>query len=156
MAQQLTNEHYEIAYNIVKERELDKFDIKDLAAELNESEEYDRNGNSAEFLLSRMYILVWGEAPKYETQNRAERMFTICNKMIEFAESVGLEAETAIELAKIELAERPIRIKRDDAKAVVSSYYFSLPKDDRPKGIDREAAIKLVMEGTPVEEALAA
>jgi hypothetical protein len=72
-----------------------------------------------------------------------------------FGESKGLEVETAIELAKLELAERPVRIKRDVAKEIISSYYFSLPKADRPT-LDRETVIKMVMEGTPVEEALAA
>jgi hypothetical protein len=156
MAQQLSDTHYDIAYNAVIKKELDKDEIKDLCVELNEGDEYDRNENSAEFLLSRMHILVHGIAPHGETQNRAETMFNICDKMIDYANRKGLDTMFNIELAKVDLADRPIRVKYEVAKSIVSEYYFSLSPEDRPVAVNRDDVIAQVMEGTPVEEALAA
>ena len=156
MATQLTDNHYDIAYKLVINKELDKDEIKDLSVELNEGDDYDRNHNSAEFLLSRMHILVHGIAPHGETQNRAETMFTICEKMIDYANRKGLDTMFNIELAKVDLADRPIRVKYEIAKKMVSDYYFSIPKDNRPVVVDRDNVIEQVMSGTAVEEALAA
>lgn len=155
MAQQLSDTHYDIAFNAVIKKELDKDEIKDICLELNEGEEYDRNEHSAEFLLSRMHILVHGLAPHGETQNRAETMFNICDKMIDYANRKGLDTLFNIGLAKVDLADRPIRVKYEVAKKMVADHYFSIPKINRPK-VDRDAVIEQVMEGTPVEEALAA
>lgn len=152
MAKQLTDTHYDIAYNLIVEKELDRDEIKDLAKELNESDIYDRNDNSAEFLLSRMHILVHAIAPHGETETRAETMFTICSKMINYANRRGLDTVFNIEFARIELKDRPIRIKYEDVKKLVCDYYFSMPKSSRPN-VDRDEVIAKVMEGTAIEEA---
>ena len=148
----LTDTHFQIVYDLIIEKELDRDEIKDLSNELNEGDEYDRTNNSAEFLLARMHILVHGLAPHGETERRAETMFTIPDTMIDFANRKGLDTVFNIEYAREELKDRPIRIKYETAKKLVSDYYFSLPRDNRPV-IERATVIEQVMVGTTVEEA---
>lgn len=111
MATKLTDKHFNIAYNLVVKNELDKDVIKDLSKVMYESEEYDRTNNSAEFLLSRMHILVHGLAPHGETERRAETMFTIPETMIDYANKKGLDTVFNISYAREELKNRPVRIK---------------------------------------------
>ena len=155
MANTLNDKHYNIAYKLMIKKELDKDEIVDLAKELNESDEYDRTDNSAMFLLSRMHILVHGLAPHGETEARAETMFTICEKMIDYANRKGLDTMFNIELAHDELKSRPVRINRETAKKILFAHY-SENKNTLSKTIDRESVIERLMNGVAVEEAFAA
>jgi len=155
MAQQLNDNHYQTAYKLTIKKELDRDEIKDLSKELNESDEYDRNGNSAEFLLSRMHILVHGLAPHGETEARAETMFTICGKMIDFANRMGLDTIFNIELARFELKNRPVQINRETAKRIMVNFYHDNKDSLSIEYIRtrRETIIAQLMMGVTVEEA---
>lgn len=152
----LNDTHFEMAFNAIKNKELDKAGIKDLAKEFGESDKFDRTADSAEFVLSRMHILIHGLAPHGETQNRAETMFTIPKTMIDFANRKGLDTFENIERAKIDLKGRPIKRKQPEATKMMADYYKA-NKDKLPKDIakQRENLIKDIMSGLSPEEAFA-
>jgi len=152
----LTDEQFQMAYKLVSREELDKRDIKQLATELADSEGYGRTADSAEFVLSRMHILVHGIAPYGETANRAESMFTIPKTMMQFAERQGYDVYDNIAQAKRELMGRPIRVKEEVAKKMMAEYYRA-NKDRLPKEIvqHREELIRDIMAGVKPEEAFA-
>lgn len=152
----LTDDQFQLAYNLVKREEMDKSQIRNAAAELSETEGFGRTVASAEFVLSRMHILVHGLAPHGETQNRAETMFTIPETMVKFAQRQGYDVFENIERAKRDLKDRPVRVKEQDAKQMMVQYYQA-NKDRLPKNISqhRENIILDIMAGGKPEEVFA-
>jgi hypothetical protein len=151
----ITNDQIDLAFTKL-EKELSKEEVFDAAVELEKSETFGRSRGSAEFLLARMHILVHGIAPEGETERRAETMFTISENLIQWANDRGLDTDFNIEYAREELKNRPVRIKYDDAKALLSEHYFA-NKTDLPKTISnyRKEILELIMNGTPASEAFA-
>lgn len=154
MRKRLGDAQFQMAYNAVSREELTREDIKELARQFEESEVYGRTAGSAEFVLNRMHILVHGTAPIGETESRAETMFNIPETMIKFAERQGIDAFGNIELAKIDLAERPKKVKQDVATQMMADYY-RMNKQFLPKNISqfRTDIIRDIMTGTSPEVA---
>lgn len=150
----LSDAQLQQAYDAVIQRELDKAEIADLAKQFGESDAYGRTAGSAAFLLSRMHILVHGLAPHGETEHRAETMFQIPQKMIDFANRKGLDTMYNIEAAREELRSRPVRVKMPQALEIMSNYYKA-NKAYLPKNIaqHRDEIIDRLMGGMPPEEA---
>lgn len=150
----ITDAQMQMAYNAIVPQELDTAEIADLAKQFGESDAFGRTAGSASFLLPRMHILVHGVAPHGETERRAETMFTIPQKMIDFANRMGLDTVYNIEAAREELRNRPVRVKRDDAVFMMSDYYKA-NKANLPKDIikHREEIIDRLMAGATPEEA---
>lgn len=152
----LTDAQLEMAFKAIKNEELDKAEIDDLAKQFEESETFGRTRGSAQFLLNRMHILVHGLAPYGETERRAETMFAIPQSMIEFADRKGIDTVYNIKNAREELKNRPVRIKRPEATNMMFDYYKanknSLRKD---VGEHREQIINDIMGGKSPEEAFA-
>ena len=141
-----------IAYDKLLRDQLSKEEIADYAEVISESGVYDRSTNSAVFVLSRMHTLLHGQAPDGETQNRADTMFNIPQSMYDFVIAQGdLDQEDLymhVREAKIELANRPTRIKKEHAIALMAEYYKnhkkSLPTNVREY---RSSIIDQIMEG---------
>lgn len=149
-----TDAQFELAYRAVSKAEMTKEEINDAAQMLAERDEFGRSKASAEFVLTRMHILVHGLAPIGETEKRAETMFTIPRTMIQFAQRKGLDVYDNIEYAREELKTRPVRVKRPEAVRLMADYY-NANKHSLPRGIatHREEIINLIMNGTPPAEA---
>lgn len=150
----LSDAQLQQAYDAVIQRELDKSEIADLAKQFGESDAYGRTSDSAAFLLSRMHILVHGLAPHGETEHRAEVMFQIPKRMIDFANRHGLDTLYNIEAAREELRSRPVRVKQPVALEMMAAYYKA-NKDRLPKDIakHREEIVARLMNGATPEEA---
>lgn len=150
----LSDAQLQLAYDAVIHHELDKAEIADLAKQFGEGDAYGRTSDSAAFLLSRMHILVHGVAPLGETEHRAETMFQIPNKMIEFANRKGLDTLYNIEAAREDLRTRPVRVKRPAALEIMAAYYKA-NKDRMPRDIasHREEIVDRLMNGAKPEEA---
>ena len=150
----LTDKHFELAFNAVKNQELEKEEIADLSRELADTEQYGRSKDSANFILNRMHILVHGVAPGGETERRAETMFGIPKTMIDFANRKGIDTDYNIEHAREELRNRPSRIKRPEAMKIMSDYYMA-NKATLPKSVkgQREEIIGRLMQGMAPEQA---
>ncbi len=152
----LTDAHYLQALNSIKNKELDKSEVLDLSRDFAESDKWDRTGPAAEFVLSRMHILIHGSAPGGETQARAETMFGIPQKMVDFAEKQGYDTFENIKKAKVDLEGRPVRVKEPRARELMAQYYRD-NKERMPKNIamHRDDLIKSIMTGMKPEEAYA-
>lgn len=150
----ITDAQMQMAYNAVVQKELDTAEIADLAKQFGETDAFGRTAGSASFLLPRMHILVHGLAPHGETEHRAETMFQIPNKMIDFANRMGLDTVYNIEAAREELRSRPVRVKRPEAVQIMADYYkankANLPRDIAKR---REEIIDRLMNGATPEEA---
>ena len=149
----LQDEHFQKAFELVKDQELDKKEIAELAHDIGETDEYDRTKASAELLLARMHILVHGVAPYGETQKRAEEFLTISQSMVDFANRMGYDTLYNIDHAREELKNRPVRIPRDEAAQLVWDYYRK-NKDFLPKtvGQHKEELTDKVASGVSVED----
>lgn len=152
----LTDVHYQIALNAIKSKELDKAEIFDLSKELADREEFDRTVGSAMFVLNRMHILIHGIAPHGETEKRAETMFAIPQKMVDFAERGGYDTFENIKRARVELKSRSVRVKEPQARQMMSDYYQA-NKTNLPKNLaqHRDEIIRNIMLGLTPEEAFA-
>lgn len=150
----LSDQQMQLAFNAVRRQELDKAEIADLARQFEENDVYGRTKESAEFLLTRMHILVHGLAPHGETERRAETMFRIPNTMIDYANRKGIDTVYNIEHAREELRNRPVRRKRPEAKKMMFDYYKA-NKADLPKNINqyREEIVDRLMQGISPESA---
>ncbi len=149
-----TDTELELAFQAVKEREMTKEEITDLAKQMTERDDFDRTVAGAEFALNRMHILVHGLAPHGETESRAEKMFGIPDSMKEFAIDKGYDVFDNIEKAKVDLAGRPVRRKEPEARQMMADYYKN-NKSQLPPNIAqyRDAIIKDLMTGLTPEEA---
>lgn len=147
----LSDEQFQMAYDLVRKNELDKAEIKELAKELSEKEGFGRSNNSADFVLNRMHVLVHGLAPHGETEARAETMFTIPETMKAFAKKKGIDVFDSIQKAKLDLKNRPKKVDQKTATAAMSEYYKA-HKATLPKNISnfREEIIKDIMAGEEV------
>ena len=154
MSRGLSDAHYMVALNSIKNKELDKAELADLSRDFAENENWDRTAASAEFVLNRMHILIHGAAPDGETERRAETMFSIPQKMIKFAEKQGYDTFENIKKARVDLKGRPVRRKEAEAKKLMSDYYMA-NKANLPKDIakHRKAIISDLMAGLSPEEA---
>jgi hypothetical protein len=150
----ITDAQMQMAYDAIVQKELDKTEIDDLAKQFGESDAFGRSYGSATFLLPRMHILVHGVAPHGETESRAEKMFGIPQRMIDFANRKGLDTLYNMEAAWEELRNRPVRVKREEAKQIMANYYRA-NKAALPKNIGqrREEIIDRLMNGATPEEA---
>ena len=144
----------QLVFQAVKKNEASKEEISQLARTLGERDDFDRTTAGAEFALNRMHILIHGVAPEGETESRAEKMFAIPSTMTKFAEDKGYDPFANIKKAKAELKGRPVRVKPDVARKMMSDYYkankASLPKDITKS---RDAVIKDLMVGMSPKEA---
>ena len=133
----LTDEELFLAYDKLMQGEMTKEEIKEFATTMADQGDFMRTPASAEFILSRMHILLHGQAPHGETQARAETMFAIPRSMFDFVIRQGDLSEEDlhyhIDQAKQELASRAVKINREQAVQIMSDYYRqnkdSLPKD---------------------------
>lgn len=154
----LEDSHFELAFKAVKNKELDQSEIKDLAKEMGEKEEFDRTDKSAVFILSRMHVLVHGMAPHGFTERSAERLFQPSGPMNRFAKAKGIDVDGSISKAKQELQNRPVRIKEPEAKKMMSDYYRANKDKLKPSkeiGKYRNKIIADLMAGKKPEEVFA-
>lgn len=154
--ERFTDEHFQLALDVVKQQEMDKAEVSDHAASMAESEKFGRTKASAEFLLNRMHVLVHGIAPHGETEKRAETMFTIPKSMIDFANRHGYDTFENIEQAREDLRNRPKKVKRPEAQQMMFQYYQE-HKNTLPHNIRhyREHIIDQIMQGVSPEDAFA-
>ena len=66
----LTDEEFEIAYNKLVQNEMSKDDINEYSHTMFDEGRYPRSKDSLQFLLTRMHIVLHGEAPSGETPER--------------------------------------------------------------------------------------
>ena len=157
--ERITPKQIEIAYNKLGEANrsfntaLSVEEIKDLSQELYG--EVGRSPGSWEFTLTRLHILLFGMAPHGISESRAEKMFGYPSKeMVRFAQGEGIDVEGQISAARAELKNRPVRIKRDVARKLMSDYYMA-NKATLPKSVSkyREEIIDRLMTGMKPEQA---
>ena len=155
----LTDQHYEAAYKAIKQKLLDKDEIKNLSIEMSETELFrktDKTHNSAEFLLNRMHILIHERVPEGESQSRAQTMFNIPEKMIRFAEAHGHDAAVSVRRAEEEMKTRKVKYTLQSARTVVTAHLKDHPGEYPQYYYTMlNSVAKEVMGGKSPEEALA-
>lgn len=154
----ISTEDMEMVFKRVEPKELYKEDIADIANELAEDSEFGRNKASAEFLLNRMHVLIHGIAPHGETQNRAEKMFNASRPLIDFINKKGYDVDGNLEKARIELANRLVKVKRPEALKRVAEYFKNIKEKITKEEADvfrknKENIVKDIMNGIEPAEA---
>lgn len=154
----LSDSELTVVYNHLGQSQMSKEEIDQAADQIIDGIEYQRSKQSAIFALTRMHILVHGVAPEGETQNRADTMFQIPNKMIQFVVNQGDydqdDLHAHIEHAKEELANRPVKKSRNKATEMMAKYYQQ-HKQMLPHTVKdyREQIIQDIMDGMSAEDA---
>lgn len=150
----LTDEEFEIAYNKLVQNEMSKEEIDEYSHGMVDAGMYPRTKNSLQFLLTRMHIVLHGEAPSGEAPERADVMFKDTKPIIDYVLRQGHLDEEDIEYhignAKEELATRKTRkeIEADEAEAYAlrrDAYYrmydyYRANKDSMPKKFVQDVA----------------
>lgn len=117
----LTDEEFEIAYDKLIQTEMSKDEINEYSHIVFDAGMYPRSKNSLQFLLTRMHIVLHGEAPSGETPERADMMFKDTKPIIDYVLRQGhLDAEDIeyhIGEARTELATRKTKKEIEADKA---------------------------------------
>lgn len=150
----LTDDEMMMAYNKLARTTMTKEEINDFSVFAANEGNYTRSAASAQFVLNRMHILIHGVAPEGESPTRAETMFKIPRRMIDFVLRQGdLDMDDItlnVENAKEELAKRPVikKVKKEEALAMMADYYkqnrASIPASIKQY---REAIVQDIMNG---------
>lgn len=158
----LSYEQMKMAYDKLKQTQLTKEEIADLAQQFADQGDYARTKDSAIFLLSRMHILLHGIAPEGETKERANTMFKISNNMKQFVLDQGdLDMEDInyhIGEAVKELQTRKTvsKLNKEDATRVMVDYYKAnkaMISDQVRHYLTRQDIVQNIMNGQSPEEA---
>ena len=150
----LTDEEFEIAYDKLVQNEMSKDEINEYSHIVVDAGMYPRTKNSLQFLLTRMHIVLHGEAPSGETPERADKMFKDTKPIIDYVLRQGhLDKEDIdyhIDNAKEELASRPTKAEIEAAEAeqraaTEDAYnrmydYYRANKASMPKKFVKDAA----------------
>lgn len=118
-----SEEELETLYTIIAhQKELDRQDLKHIAAQLNETGKWTRGIFSAELGLARMHVLVHGVAPHGVSERTAEGWMTPSGPMDKFARSKGIDVDNNVKRARRELAGRRAKLGYEDAKNMMADY----------------------------------
>ena len=155
-----TEQHFKMAYDAVSREMVDMSEIREIAKEFEESEEYGRTQSSAIFLLTRMHILIHGYAPHGITERSAEQMFIPSKPMEDFVKQLGYDVDSNIEQARHDMQVRKeVEEKRKELVATAPNKVFKYYKQHKQKfknvPLNKYKLIDLVSNGMPVEKAFA-
>ena len=121
---QFSHEELDLVYQTVVDHheEFDMNDLKGLAQQLSEKEEWRRNAGSAKFALARMHVLLHGVAPHGATEKTAENWMMPSGIMDAYARQRGIDVSASVSRARRELKGRKPKIKEVDARKQMAAY----------------------------------
>lgn len=154
----ISPEDMEVVFKHVSKTDMTLDDVKSLAAELGESDEYTRNTGSALFLITRMHSLIHGIAPLGVTAATAETWFAPSGTIIRFIKGKGYDVEENVRKARAEVKTRKVKVKRPAARQLMFDYYKSIkpslsPEQDSLLKRNNEEITQSIMDGLSPEEA---
>lgn len=149
------DEELELIFKVISNnKEMDVADIKTVAQEVSEQDNWHRNVGSAKFALSRMHVLVHGVAPHGVTERTAEQWMSPSNVMDVWARKKGIDVDTNVKRARSELKGRKPKITDKQAVTIMADY--AKTNRDKVANVDRKHRGQIIADiqvGLSAEEA---